>query len=115
MFKYGPQPLHILIRVAEWVLKISYHVRPSSEFDIKKHAKDRQKLLHDRIKAEFGINVDVPSIKNGRTTDGNMCRLLFSNYEQFSSLIDLDSSFVKNIACLLACVSSHRKVSSASI
>ena len=107
IFKYGLQPLHILIRATEWVLKISYSLGSEgmSTAEKNEYIDKRRSLIHNRIVSSFWLNVDVPSIKNGRTTDGNMARRLFSQHQQFSSLLELDNEFVKNIACLLACLS----------
>ena len=113
IFKYGLQPLHILIRATEWVLKISYSLGSQglSSSEQKEFLKNRQGIVHQRIVQGFGLNVDVPSIKNGRTTDGNMARKLFSDHIRFAHFLELDQEFISNIACLLACVSSHRKIS----
>ena len=111
IFKFGLQPLHILIRVTEWVLKISYSLENTgNRVSDKIIYEQRKKAIHNKIKEIFSINIDVPSIKNGRTTDGNMARKVFSNHQVFANCLELDPTFIRNISCLLACVSSSRKV-----
>ena len=109
IFKFGIQPLHILIRVTEWVLKISYSKCGSTSLKDQSYIA-RRLLIHQKIKEAFAINIDVPSIKNGRTTDGKMARIVFSQPVKFASILEIDESFISNISCLLACVSSVRKV-----
>ena len=97
IFKYGLQPLHILIRAIECPLKISYSLGSEGMSTAKKneYVDKRRCSIHNRIASSFGLNVDVPLIKNGQTSDGNMVRRLFSQHQQFSSLNELDNEFVK--------------------
>ena len=113
IFKYGIQPLHILIRMTEWVLKIAYHKNIPVDCDksYKKSLVHGRKIeIHDEIYRTFGLNIDMPSIKNGRTTEGNMARKLFTNHLKFAEILDLDKEFIKNIAILLACISCYRAI-----
>ena len=111
IFDYGIQPLHLLIRATEWVLRISYYqgcenLNPS---DKKLAIESNRKRIFEDVLRCFGFKVDIPSIRNGRSTDGCMSRKLFSKPEEFASILNLDSSFIKDIATLLAIVSSSRK------
>lgn len=54
----------------------------------------------------------MPSIKSGRSTDGNMCRRLLQNVDKFSKITGLDLLFLKNIKMLLACVCSSQSICS---
>ena len=112
VFKYGCQPLHIVIRATEWVLKIAYYKSTShlSKVEREKVASSRKQTIFEKIKNDLGFRIDMPSIRNGRTTDGNMARILFSKTDYFSSVLDLDSTFIKKLSILLACVSSSRRI-----
>lgn len=111
---YGLQPLHLLIRCAEWVLKIAYHQNCEglSRVDKKVAVEAKRKAIFDQIFRAFGFRVDIPSIRNGRSTDGFMARKLFSKHEIFARILELDPSFVKNLSILLAIVSSSKKFDS---
>ena len=79
ILRYGAQPLHLLIRSCEFVLHISYKIGLDgmSKEEKKLEEKRGAKLYHDQIYGAHGLDIDVPSIKFGRTTDGNMSRYYF--------------------------------------
>lgn len=76
LLKYGIQPLHLYICSTEFCLNIAYKIGlndlPKEQRNIE--ISKRKKIIHDKIFNLKGLNIDVPSIKMGRTTDGNMAR-----------------------------------------
>ena len=74
---YSIGPLHLLIRACEFILHISYKINiDESEPDPKAAEKERASRIKNQIFSLEGLHVDVPSIKFGRSTDGNMARYL---------------------------------------
>ena len=111
---YGISPLHLYIRVTEWLLKIGYSIPaknlPKPEKKSAIEAK-RQEVIR-RIKQEKNFMIDVPSISMGRSTDGNMCRILLRDWKYFSDVLSVEEEFVERIAKILAVLNSKAPISS---
>ena len=84
---FGLSSLHMWMRCAEYLLKISYRMNIKLA-RIRKNSPEKAKELAEkrRIQTECynrlgGIRVDFPNPKGGNTNDGNLCRKLLRNYK----------------------------------
>ena len=111
---FGMQPLHMIIKILEWLLDLAYKLA-SIDCLYKSEKKilfeKKRKEIHDKIYKDKGLNIDVPSIQHGRTTDGNMARLLFSDPKYLSETLQIDFDLIQIFVELAACISCAKKTS----
>ena len=92
------QTLHMLLRVTDWVLKLTYHeIACVSHWSEGVNMRDlsfikqSKQLVQNHMKENTGLKVDYPDStgKGGTTTSGNTCRRILFHKETREMLLEL--------------------------
>jgi len=103
---YGISPLHSWIRCMELFLHISYRL-PLKVWQVrgeknKELMKKRKVEIHNRLRENMGLIVDVPIAGgSGTSNTGNTARRAFKDYDKFARCLDIDKELVKKFQILL--------------
>lgn len=86
------------------VLLFNISSQPLDKFELRK--KKIQAALYDK----FGVKVDLCLQGHGTTNTGNLARRCFSDPKSLADCLELDSTFVKNIAHIIICFKSKKQL-----
>lgn len=103
---YSISPLHLWIRVFEFLLHLAYRL-PSKKSQVrgekaKEELKERKLMLQKRFREKLGLRVDYPAVGgSGNTNSGPVARIAFSKPDVLSEILELDADLVKKFATIL--------------
>ena len=70
-----------------------------------------KQLIQDKFKQQMGILVDFVKQGFGATSDGNMARRLFRDYEKTAVITNIDQDVLKRFEVILQTISSGCAIS----
>lgn len=112
MLLFGITPLHLYLRLYEFLLDLAYRGPYNGIARLNEQQKSeiaaRKKEIQQKMKDELGILVGVPlSGGVGNSNCGNSARKAFKNYSTFSAITGIPEELVRRLYHLI-CVMNQR-------